>query len=441
MLSAEPRAREQSPSISPKTRIDALPVSLVPDNSRTHLQASDEQTAPPPITAHTLMEHADTSEPEIRPLPRRATSSFAIGELLNEAPSVDRSAKDEVVHALQSSSSEGESFRKTLTTTDLQSPKPPIPSQDPTSSKINHHLLGSAPALVPISGVPSVPGHPPLPMEGVQGLSRLASTNPELSDNVPDRVNADRLLSKETGPTAPSMEPQHTRKKPRLGDNSAPHEHSTATEGHKMQTGTRPANGFSFPKGKQKRSRQIPIFAQSVRHVGPTVNGSSNSSNKGRLSGMPSAGADGTFTALPVAQVSAQSAVIQEANSNMQTNGTYVPIAQPERDVGPLGPWEPSILDIHPTEDMTKVISDWLFSEVVQKQGIGVGPAGGSANKGAVLEIEAKIGRLIDQNTNDRLRLPVVSECVISQSDPNMRVNFESSMTEVGHISLEFENR
>lgn len=98
---------------------------------------------------------------------------------------------------------------------------------------------------------------------------------------------------------------------------------------------------------------------------------------------------------------------------------------------GALGPWEFNIKNVLPTEELTRTIADFLFNEVVNRNDVGFGPAGGGSGSGAVLEIEAKLGQLVDKNTNDRLRLPVMTECVISKSDPNLRVAFKSSMTEV----------
>lgn len=438
MLSKESRLREQSLSVSPKTRIDTLPANQISEMSRSHVQASSELVAPPRVTASASMDHADMSEPEAKPLPRRSTSSFAIGGLLNDAPTIDKALDNEVTQKPQPLSSEAETFRKSVTPTYSQMHQLAMPSRDPAPSK-SHNQGPNSTRAVPNSASPSDPSHPPVPMEGVLSNSRPSRTSTELSDTASDRFLAEHPLSNTTSSAIASVRSQHTRKKPRLEEKLASQDTPAVLEGQKMPVGAKEANAVLPRKGKQKRSREVPIFAQSARHVNPAANGSSRLANKGLLPGMQSAASDSASTAIPTAPKPVQFAPTQETNGNMKTNGTYVPIAQPERVIGPLGLWEPSILDIHPTEDITKVISDWLFSEVVQKQGIGVGPAGGSANKGAVLEIEAKIGRLIDQNTNDRLRLPVVSECVISQSDPNMRINFESSMTEVSDSSVASE--
>ena len=102
-----------------------------------------------------------------------------------------------------------------------------------------------------------------------------------------------------------------------------------------------------------------------------------------------------------------------------------LPTLQLEHEnVGPLGPWEKSIINQTPHEELTKTVADFIFSQVVLRDDIGSVP-------GAVLEIEAKLGQIIDKNTNDRLRLPVLTECVLNKSDPSFRTIFKSSMTEV----------
>lgn len=126
-----------------------------------------------------------------------------------------------------------------------------------------------------------------------------------------------------------------------------------------------------------------------------------------------------------------------------ETNGHTVlsndvpllPIQPQLGDRGPLGPWEPSFLNIITYDEVTRRISDFLFQEVVLRDDVGAGPAGGTPGPDAVLEIEAKIGHLIDKNTNDRLRLPIMTECVLDKRDPNLRIQFQSSMTEVAKLA------
>ena len=88
-----------------------------------------------------------------------------------------------------------------------------------------------------------------------------------------------------------------------------------------------------------------------------------------------------------------------------------------------LGPWEPSISDTTPVNDLTKAIADFLYLEVVNRNDWGE-----LESRGVAVEIEAKLGQLIDKETNQRYWLPVLSECVLA---PSNRISFRSSMTEV----------
>ncbi|KAI9807916.1 MAG: hypothetical protein M1825_005222 [Sarcosagium campestre] len=130
----------------------------------------------------------------------------------------------------------------------------------------------------------------------------------------------------------------------------------------------------------------------------------------------------------------------REANGVAPTpanNGVTLPQAQPVlATAGPLGPWEPSITNVIPHEELTNQIMDFLFYEVVDRQDVSAGGSGKNPGQGTQLEIEAKLGQLIDKNTNERLRLPVRSECVLSKDDPSLRYFFKSSMTESQHRHL-----
>ncbi|KAK2865055.1 hypothetical protein FQN49_003957 [Arthroderma sp. PD_2] len=115
-------------------------------------------------------------------------------------------------------------------------------------------------------------------------------------------------------------------------------------------------------------------------------------------------------------------------------NGNAVKEPAPD---SPLGPWEPSVTNVIPSEELTKMICDFLFQHVVMRKDIGAGPAGGVAvGSGAILEVEAKLGRLVDKNRGERLRLPILTECVISKDDPNLRLAFESSMSQAQHRAM-----
>jgi len=118
----------------------------------------------------------------------------------------------------------------------------------------------------------------------------------------------------------------------------------------------------------------------------------------------------------------------QHTNGHHQMDAAAVnkpaQIAQPDfQGQLPLGAWEPSITGIRPYEEVSKRVADWLFTQVVSRPDVGE-----LSSRGIEVEIEAKLGQLIDKGTNERYRLPVVSECVLAETG---KVAFKSSVTEV----------
>ncbi|KAI1463254.1 mRNA triphosphatase CET1 [Daldinia caldariorum] len=97
-------------------------------------------------------------------------------------------------------------------------------------------------------------------------------------------------------------------------------------------------------------------------------------------------------------------------------------------------PWEPSISNETPKNILCREVADFLGINVLQFPHLEE-----VHSRGAVFEIEAKLGVIIDKMTNDRIYFPEVraGECVL---DGN-RVAFRSSMTESQHRELnEFLN-
>ncbi|KAL2151197.1 hypothetical protein VTH82DRAFT_6295 [Thermothelomyces myriococcoides] len=115
---------------------------------------------------------------------------------------------------------------------------------------------------------------------------------------------------------------------------------------------------------------------------------------------------------------------------------TPVPSMPPDagNQWGLLGPWEASITNSVPQEQFSKAVADFLFQYVILNEDMGE-----IQSRGVKFEIEAKLGMLIDKDTNQRVRLPVLSECVLS--DGGNWLGFRSSMTEHQHKSFnEFLN-
>ncbi|TQN73467.1 MRNA-capping enzyme subunit beta [Colletotrichum shisoi] len=107
---------------------------------------------------------------------------------------------------------------------------------------------------------------------------------------------------------------------------------------------------------------------------------------------------------------------------------TAPPVQEPPKPDSLLGPWEESILGTRPSEELSKTIADFLFKNVTLHP-----DSGEILGRGVQFEIEAKMGQLIDRDTNDRVERAIGSECVLHDTG---RLAFRSSMTEAQHKGL-----
>lgn len=124
----------------------------------------------------------------------------------------------------------------------------------------------------------------------------------------------------------------------------------------------------------------------------------------------------------------------QQLPPQAQSNGhAPAPVANghgPMGSLGPsehanLGPWEASIRGPYPTDPFAFAVGKYLFEEILSRPDVGVGDA-----RNGALEIEAKLGTLVERQTDQRIQLPVISPTVLARHmSANLR--FESHMTEV----------
>lgn len=114
-----------------------------------------------------------------------------------------------------------------------------------------------------------------------------------------------------------------------------------------------------------------------------------------------------------------------QPNRASQAGPMVVPESGPQ-DL--LGPWEASITGLKPYEEASKSIADYLFLNVVNNPDIQE-----IASRGIKFEIEAKLGTLIDKDTNQRVDRHLQSESVL---EDNGRTAFKSSMTEVSFMRI-----
>ncbi|KGO45143.1 hypothetical protein PEX1_068110 [Penicillium expansum] len=145
----------------------------------------------------------------------------------------------------------------------------------------------------------------------------------------------------------------------------------------------------------------------------------------------------------PVARVTRAPAVASPSTSMPRVQATPAPPASSLRSqgnsqtIGSLGPWEPSITGFIPHEEITKTLCDFLFQHVVMRNDVNAGPAGSAAaGQGTIVEIEAKLGHIIDMDSRDRINLPILTESVLNRENARIRTSFESKMTVEQHRAM-----
>lgn len=403
-------------SVSPKTRVESLPGSNQTNLESPHAYTNEKQTSLKRKASDISYPHLNASEEQGRPKIRRQ-SSMTIDGLLNEAPAGHRNSKiHEAVFSPSRSSSTAVESPSNLDRTPVILEEDELDSQQTSPTKplpANRRNNSTTPSFhSPVSSGPRQPDYE----QGVNNSARNTQLDMQADRPASDlqshiaKTASRRLMEQDSVASSAAPPLNNNSSVPIMNPTSAIQAQHTLPTPNEEEVQSKPI-------GRKPPRMETPIFAQSYRkwkragggHQGPHQITAFNAQVNGH---------------------DIQSK--QRQSSSNAVAGTTMPPSQPNGiKYGQLGPWEPSILNLIPTEEVVKVVSDFLFGQVVLREGIGVGPAGGKTNEGAVLEIEAKIGRLIDRNTNDRLRLPVLTECVVSQCDPDIRINFESQMTEV----------
>ncbi|KAJ6015485.1 hypothetical protein N7540_010076 [Penicillium herquei] len=205
------------------------------------------------------------------------------------------------------------------------------------------------------------------------------------------------------------------------------------------------------PKPKRRRYNEPPIYAQRiVRNKGkcpvipnprPLVPKHARDLNEdlwGSRRGSSVAG-HVPAAATPKSAARTPSAAPPSMNGPAASAVSAAPVSTPSKpqSVGLLGAWEPSITGFIPYEETTKILCDFLFQHVVMRTDVAAGPAGSAAvGQGAIIEIEAKLGHVMDMDRGERLMLPVLTETVLNKDTPRFRTSFESSMSVEQHRAM-----
>lgn len=166
------------------------------------------------------------------------------------------------------------------------------------------------------------------------------------------------------------------------------------------------------------RRSEPPIWAQSIRSLGKTLPKHANFVLHKRVEAHVNGKQDSPSQARRPSRPESPEAAKSQPRGNSVTQAPPEPGPQ---DI--LGPWEASITGVKPYEEISKAIADFLFIHVINAH-----DAQEIASRGIEFEVEAKLGTLIDKDTNHRVDRLLDSECVLHDTG---RVAFQSSMTEV----------
>ncbi|PHH61692.1 hypothetical protein CDD81_8037 [Ophiocordyceps australis] len=214
---------------------------------------------------------------------------------------------------------------------------------------------------------------------------------------------------------------------------------SGETNGRSM---ARPSTSPStMARKKRVRRSAPPIWAQSIHVLGNKVPSHLNFVVQKRA---PQVHANGhktervsrhatpeTITTTTTTTTAAAARPCQQQTPLPLANNAVCLSSQPAPEPGPqdlLGPWEASITGVKPYEEVSKAVADFIFIHVVQNC-----DSKEILSRGIHFEIEAKLGTLVDRQTNSRVYKQLASEAILQDTG---YVVFRSSMTEAHHKSF-----
>lgn len=306
----------------------------------------------------------------------------------------------------------------------------------------------SAPHFPP-TGVKQEPSEIPSPK--VTSRQNSTATASDTAGAAPRRSSEDRKWNESPTAAFPSGPGSDTRASPIATAHpqitSSPSASRSGSHPLKMEVAPEATDHTEIqpPKAKRRRYNEPPIYAQrSVRTKGrcPVIpnpqppipkhaRGSGQDPWASRRQSLASTA--GSTTTARTARTPGPAVPPPSTNGPLQLPAVAAAAAAAPRaqQQGSLGPWEPSITGFIPFEEITKQLCDFLFQHVVMRTDVGAGAAGSAAvGQGAVIEIEAKLGHLMDMDRRERLVLPILTEGVINR-ESRLRTSFESNMTVV----------
>lgn len=174
------------------------------------------------------------------------------------------------------------------------------------------------------------------------------------------------------------------------------------------------------PRNAREPRREEPVWAKNAHILGKQLPSHPNYVLQKRVHSHLNGGKPDGIQTKSRSRPDSPEAVKVQPKRISQAGPPAIPEPDP-RDL--LGPWDATITGLKPYEEASKKIADFLFHNVVNNPDMQE-----IASRGIKFEIEAKLGTLIDKDTNHRVDRHLASEAVL---EIGARTAFKSSMTEV----------
>ncbi|KAJ5859340.1 hypothetical protein N7534_004617 [Penicillium rubens] len=333
-------------------------------------------------------------------------------------------------------------------------PSIPYPARGP--HRRPHHEISyhpSEPTHLPSGGSKQEPTESASPKSISRHNSIIAASESANAGQI--RTSEDRMLVESPAAQKPTVAGSDVLTSPLAPGsqmNSSPSGARGGAHAVEMEVDHQPRVDAQQPKPKRRRYNEPPIYARLtprntsrrpiIPNPRPPIPKHARQSQQD-FSLDTRRRSSSIMAALPAARVTRAPAVASPSTSMPRAQGPPAPSAPPLRPpsnseaVGSLGPWEPSITGFIPHEELTKTLCDFLFQHVVMRNDVNAGPAGSAAaGQGTIIEIEAKLGHIIDMDSRDRIHLPILTESVLNRENARVRTSFESKMTVEQHRAM-----
>lgn len=204
---------------------------------------------------------------------------------------------------------------------------------------------------------------------------------------------------------------------------------STVSNNHSMDTkrSTSSPSASGRPPKKRARHDEPPIWARKASEVNRSNNGSINQLRQQSFASSATPNHSTVSAGGPPPQ--------QPVDRPQQRPSSPRPPPSSGNDarlIAPgYGPWEESLTGLKQMDDITKYVADFLFRNVVMQNDPDLVRGGPNS---PVIEIEAKIGHIINRENDERFQLPILTETVFHTERMQQNMRFRSSMTEVRSV-------